>query len=76
MDAADFRLRELKGRLGIEAPHAIIDGFVADGVCQEALRRKADLIVTGRGRAQTTLSRLWSHVYPIVREPPCPVLSI
>ncbi len=76
MDAADFQLRELKGQLGIEAPHAVIDGAVADCVRQEALRRKADLIVTGRGRAQTTFSRIWSHVYPIVRESPCPVLSI
>jgi nucleotide-binding universal stress UspA family protein len=76
MDAADFRLRELKGQLGIDAPHAVIEGAVADGVREEAVRRKADLIVTGRGRAQTTLGSMWSHVYAIVRESPCPVLSI
>lgn len=67
MEAADVKLRELKGQLGIDAPHAIIDGSIAAGVRDEAMRRNANLIVTGRGRAQ---------VYPIVREAPCPVLSI
>jgi nucleotide-binding universal stress UspA family protein len=75
-DAADFRLRELKGRLNINVPHAVIDGTVADALRGEAVRRRADLIITGRGRAQHAFTRMWSHVYPIVRESPCPVLSI
>lgn len=75
-DAADFRLRELKGQLGISAPHSVIDGGVADGLRAEALRWKADLVITGRGRVRGGMSRIWSHVYPIVRESPCPVLSI
>lgn len=74
--AADERLRELKGRLGVEAPHSVIDAPVADAVRGEAVRRQADLIVTGRGTAQTRFSRIWSHLYQIVRESPCPVLSI
>lgn len=75
-DDADFRLRELKSQLGIDAPHAVIDGTIAEGVQQEAIRRNADLIVTGRGLEQGTISRLWSRLYPIIRESPCPVLSI
>ena len=75
-DDADFRLRELKGRLGIDAPHAVIDASIEEGVQQEAIRRNADLIVTGRGLEQSTFSRLWSRLYPIIRESPCPVLSI
>ena len=76
LNAADFRLRELKGRLGIDAPHAVIDATVAAGVHEEALRRNADLIVTGRGHAHGTFSRIWSSLYAVVRESPCPVLSI
>jgi len=76
MDTADFRLRELKGKLGIDAPHAVIDAEVPEGVRQEAVRRNADLIITGRGLAQATFHALWSRLYPIVRESPCPVLSI
>lgn len=74
--AIDFRVRELKGQLGIDVPHAVIDAMVADGVRREAVRRKADLIIAGRGRAQAGLSRMWSNLYSIVRESPCPVLSI
>lgn len=76
MDAADFKLRELKGQLGIDAPHAVIDGGIAAGVREEAILRKADLIVAGRGSVQSAFERMWSHIYPIVREAPCPVFSI
>ena len=76
MDSADFKLRELKGRLGIHAPHVVVDGSIADCVRQEAVRRNADLLIAGRGRAQATFSRIWSSVYQIVRDSPCPVLSI
>ena len=75
MDAADAGLRELKVRVGVDAPHAVLDATVSDGVREEAVRRKADLIIMGRGRAQGTF-RILSHVYPVVRESPCPVLSI
>jgi hypothetical protein len=42
----------------------------------EAIRLKADLIITGRGRIQGRLSRMWAHLYSIVRDSPCPVLSV
>jgi len=75
MNAADDGLRALKEKVGIDAPHAVVEATVADGIREEAMRRKADLIIIGRGRAQSTL-RMWSHVYPVVRESPCPVLSL
>ena len=76
MDAAELRLRELKGKLGINAPHIVLDAQVAQAINEEAVRRHADLIMTGRGHALTTFSRMWASLYPIVRESPCPVLSI
>lgn len=76
MDAADVKVRELKGELEINAPHSVVDARVAGGVRAEAILRKADLIVAGRGRAQDMFERMWSHLYPIVREAPCPVLSV
>jgi len=75
-EASQFRLRELKGRLGIDAPHTIIDALLADGIQHELIRRKADLLVTGRGHSSGAISRLWSHLYSIIRDSPCPVLSI
>jgi nucleotide-binding universal stress UspA family protein len=76
IDGANRRLREIKANVGVDAPHTVIDGHVADAVREEVVRRKADLVVTGRGHAQETLGRMWSHLYAIVREAPCPVLSI
>jgi len=76
MDAADLRLRELKEKLGIHAPHFVTDAMMLDSIREEALRRKADLIVTGRGEAQGNVSRIWSRLYPLIRDSPCPVLSV
>jgi len=76
IDAAYNRLRDLKITLNIASPLTVIDAPVADGVRSEALRRKADLVVTGRGHCQGSISSLWSHLYSIVRESPCPVISI
>ncbi|HEY6340293.1 MAG TPA: universal stress protein [Bryobacteraceae bacterium] len=76
MEAADLRLRQLKEKAGVDAPHAVIAGPVAEGVREEAVRRGADLIVTGRGRSQGAFSAMLSRLYPIVRHAPCPVLSV
>lgn len=74
--SADARIVELKKRAGVNAPHTIVDGPVAERIGEEALRTAADLIVTGRGVVYGTISRMWSHLYPIIRQAPCPVLSI
>jgi nucleotide-binding universal stress UspA family protein len=75
-NASQFKLQELKAKLGLDAPHTVIDSLLADGIHQEVVRRKADLLITGRGHASGTFSRLWSHLYAIIRDSPCPVLSI
>jgi len=66
----------LKGRLKLDVPHAVIDARIPEGIHQEAVRRKADLIVTGRGHASMTFSKVWSKLYPLIRQSPCPVMSI
>jgi nucleotide-binding universal stress UspA family protein len=43
---------------------------------EAALGHQSDLIVIGRGVMQTRLGRLRSSAYSIVREAPCPVISI
>jgi nucleotide-binding universal stress UspA family protein len=75
-EASQFKLRELKAKLGVDAPHTVIDALLGDGIHQELIRRQADLLVTGRGHSIGTFSRLWSHLYSIIRDSPCPVLSI
>ena len=76
MEAADLRLRELKAQLGLDCPHAVIGRPLAEGVREEAVRRGADLIVTGRGRSQSAFGSFLSRLYSLVRHSPCPVLSV
>lgn len=75
-EASLLRLRDLKAKLGVDAPHTVIDALLAEGIHGEVVRRKADLLITGRGHSIGTFSRLWSHLYSIIRDSPCPVLSI
>jgi nucleotide-binding universal stress UspA family protein len=76
LNAAESSLRELKSKLGIDAPQIVTDQSIIDSVHEEAIQRKAGLVVVGRGRAQAHFGRFWSLLYPIVREAPCPVLSV
>jgi nucleotide-binding universal stress UspA family protein len=76
MEAAQYQLRELQASVGTQATHSVVEGAVAGAVCREAQRVHADLVLTGRGHAQGAVSRMWSNLYGIVREAPCPVLSI
>lgn len=41
-----------------------------------ALRQQADLVVVGRGVIQKPLGRLRSNAYAIIRDAPCPVISV
>jgi nucleotide-binding universal stress UspA family protein len=74
--AAEQRLREVMAGLKIDAPHEVIEGNIANGLHEWAGSHHADLLVVGRGHAQDGLGRVWSSLYSIVRESPCPVLSI
>jgi hypothetical protein len=62
--------------LSLEAPDTVIYIGVPEGIREEIVRRKADLLVVGRGHDQGAISRIWSRLYAIVRDAPCPVLSI
>ena len=41
-----------------------------------ALRKRVDLVVIGRGVMQSPLGGFRTHAYNIIREAPCPVLSV
>ena len=67
------RLREdLEG----EAEVLVSPGEPATVVCHAAAERKADLLVIGRSASEGVLGRLRAHAYSIIRQSPCPVVSI
>ena len=76
IDAGHAHMRGLKDKLNLDVPDVVIDAGVGDGIREEIVRRKADLLVVGRGHDQGIVSRVWSRLYSIVRDSPCPVLSI
>jgi nucleotide-binding universal stress UspA family protein len=76
IDAGHSHMRGLKDRLNLDVPDVVIDAGIADGIHEEIVRRKGDLLVVGRGHDQGIVSRVWSRLYSIVRDSPCPVLSV
>ena len=70
------QIARMQTSAGVVAPLCIIIGNIAEGVREEAQRHGADLVVIGRGILHETLGRLRTHAYGIIRQSPCPVLSI
>lgn len=54
----------------------VLDASVPEGIRHAAKEQEADLLVVGRGHQIEHLSRIWSNLYTIIRESPCPVLSV
>jgi nucleotide-binding universal stress UspA family protein len=75
-EAAEKTIQKLQADARVNAPLCIVAGNVAEGVQEEARRHDADLVVIGRGTLHETLGRLRAHSYGIIRQSPCPVLSV
>jgi nucleotide-binding universal stress UspA family protein len=69
-------VERLQRGVGVEAPLCVAVGDVAGAVREEARRHGADMVVIGRGLLHETLGRLRTHSYGIIRQAPCPVISI
>jgi nucleotide-binding universal stress UspA family protein len=70
------RIVTLQREAGIDAPLCIATGNIAAAVRDEAKRHAADLVVIGRGLLHETFGRLRTHSYGIIRQAPCPVVSV
>lgn len=65
-----------EGKKELETKVCMLGDGIPEGIRNTALQEKADLVVVGRGHERGNLSRIWSHLYTIIRESPCPVLSV
>jgi len=61
---------------GVMAQLCIGAGEIPHVVRDAALHHDADVLVIGRGHATRTLGRLRTNVYSIIRQSPCPVISV
>ena len=68
--------QRLQDETGVETPLHILGGPVRRAVEEETRRQRADLLVIGRGRSQGRLGRLRTSAHALIRQSPCPVLSV
>ncbi len=60
----------------VDALFEIVGGPPLRAVIQGIRRHHADLLVTGRGHSQGALGGLRTNVHALIRQSPCPVLSV
>jgi nucleotide-binding universal stress UspA family protein len=63
-----------QAKMNLEVP--VEAGDVAPVVHRAAELHHADLVVIGRGVMQEVFGRMRTHVYSVIREAPCPVISV
>jgi len=73
---AHEEMKQLVEEAGLTSDVTIRGGKPEYAVRNTALDLKADLIIIGRGELQQPFGRLRSHAYAIIRESPCPVISV
>lgn len=73
---AESEIRAAQQSIGSTAEVQIVAGEAPIAVCAAARDWNADLVVISRGVASEFLGRLRSRSYSIIRESPCPVVSV
>jgi len=75
-DFARSEIEKIQQQAGTSAEVWLESGPIATVARKAAAEKSADLMVIGRGRIGHNLEGLAAHAYGIVREAPCPVLSL
>lgn len=77
VEAARQKLVKIQEEAGAPDVEVVVNGgSVAHIVRTLALQKRSDLVVVGRGCSTGVMGRLRQNTYAIVREAPCPVLSV
>jgi len=76
-EAVEEELQRLQQATSAKAARVVIEpGDPAQAICAAAGKWKADVVVIGRGSAAGVFGRLRTNAYAIIRESPCPVVSV
>lgn len=75
-EQARGEIAKLKEKVGTRAEVVIEGGDAPRVVCSVAERIRADALVIGRGSAAGIFGRLRTNAYAIIRQSPCPVVSV
>jgi nucleotide-binding universal stress UspA family protein len=74
--AARERVRELQSVVGSHARVSIAAGPIKDALVETARRLHADALIIGRSSQPGVQGRLRDLTYAVIRDAPCPVLSV
>jgi len=75
-DAARQSIQRMQATAGVSFPLCMKAGKVSEVIASAAGDLNADLVLIGRGALPYVAGRLRSNVYAIIRDAPCPVLSV
>jgi len=76
-EIAEEDLLTLQRDAGVEWADALLEaGEAARVICSAAARLRADILVIGRSSASGAFGRLRATAYSIIRQSPCPVVSV
>lgn len=75
-EQARGELEDLLAAAGVSAEITVESGDLTKTIYDHAARLPADLLVIGRGAVKGIAGRLRSDAYSIIRESPCPVVSV
>ena len=70
------RIDELQAAIGSHAPVCIAAGPIKDSLVELAQRLNADALIIGRSSQPGVAERLRDLTYAVVRDAPCPVVSV
>jgi hypothetical protein len=76
MNMAREELAKMQTAAGTSFETCIARGNVAHVVREACQHHDADLVLLGRGLMKKALGQFRTHSYSIIREAPCPVLSV
>jgi nucleotide-binding universal stress UspA family protein len=76
VESARRRIQELQREAGTNLELCLDTGNVSDVVRKAAVHHEADLVVIGRGKIHERFGGLRTNAYAIIRDSPCPVLSV
>jgi nucleotide-binding universal stress UspA family protein len=76
LEIAEEELLRLQREAGAQADLLLEAGEPARVICSAAARVNAGTVVIGRGSAAGNFGRLRTNAYSIIRQSPCPVVSV
>lgn len=76
IEEAEQKLNDLVRKMNLRAEIEVETGAVSEVIYRHTARFPADLLVIGRHAASGIAGRLHPHAYAIIRDSPCPVVSV